>query len=89
MLKELKLFYFICLENFGLKHVERVNKYLQIFGGWPVVEGRSWNEKKFNWIHLIKQLIIYGFQDDSIFDIVIGVNFINTSQKMIDVSINK
>lgn len=88
MLKALKLFFrFICTEKFGLKHLELVNKYLQIFGGWPVVEGSSWNEKKFDWIELIKQFIKYGFHDYTIFNIVEGVNFNNASQKRLCVSI--
>lgn len=82
-----KKLYRLCMEEgkFGLKHMELVNKYLQIFGGWPVLEGSSWDERTFNWIELIKQFIKYGFNDDSIISIVRGVNFTNASQKIIDI----
>lgn len=84
----LKRFYFISSEKLGVKHVEVIKKYIQMFGGWPVVEGRSWDYNKFNWIELIKNFIKYGFNDDSILNVACGVNFTNILQKLIDVSIS-
>ena len=60
-------------------------------GGWPAVEGPSWDSANFNWtrnIYINRQL---GYSVDLLFDFSITTNIKNSSWRIIDVSalINK
>lgn len=74
------------LEAIEKKGVDFLKDYLTLFGGWPLLLGRSWRAEAFNWIDVTKKLFDNGFSTDTIVNIYIAANVSNTSQRIIEVS---
>ncbi|KFM81756.1 Neprilysin-2, partial [Stegodyphus mimosarum] len=56
-----------------------LNNTLNDLGGWPVLEGDSWNENSFNWIDTLIQLRRKGYSHDIFLKFVISPDHRNTS----------
>ena len=54
--------------------VDDLKEILERLGGWPVVDGASWNDKDFKWWELSMKAAKEGFSTDRI--ISIGIMFI-------------
>lgn len=56
-------------------------------GGWPVVEGKNWNEGTFQWQELVKKLRTLGLGHSIFFDLAVSNNAMNSSTYTIEVRI--
>ncbi|XP_034935733.1 neprilysin-2-like [Chelonus insularis] len=82
--KLVKELYSICMnktaiEEQGLNPVLRI---LKDVGGYPVLEGDSWNEDDFHWMELIYKLRDIGYSYNYLLEFSIGVDLKNSSKKM-------
>lgn len=59
---------------------------LEIYGGWPVVEGNDWNAENWDWIETKKKILNDGLVDDIIFEFAVRSDFKNSSNRIIYVS---
>ena len=53
------------IEEAGL---EPLKQMLREMGGWPVLEGDSWNAEKFNWIDTVYTFRNHGYSTDYLID---------------------
>ncbi|RXG55910.1 Endothelin-converting enzyme 2 [Armadillidium vulgare] len=53
------------------------------FGGWPVLLGSSWNEGNFSWIEAMHKSRSVGLPINTIFDLNVYPNLINSTQRML------
>ena len=72
------------IEEDGLQPLKDI---LQEMGGWPVVEGDTWNEEEFSWTENIYKNRRLGYSIDYIVDFSVTVNVKNSTYRIIDVSI--
>ncbi|KAL7644945.1 UNVERIFIED_CONTAM: hypothetical protein RMT77_004762 [Armadillidium vulgare] len=68
------------IEANGLKPIMSILKQL---GGWPVLEGDSWNEGNFSWIQVNYMNRKIGFSVDYLFDFSVTTDLKNSSWRMI------
>ncbi|EEB19488.1 endothelin-converting enzyme, putative [Pediculus humanus corporis] len=57
---------------------------LKKLGGWPVLEGQSWNPGTFDWKETVYKFRDYGYSVDYFIDFSIGVDLKNTTIRTID-----
>jgi hypothetical protein len=55
-------------------------------GGWPVIEGDSWDESKFDWLDTLISYRKNGFSHDLFMDLSVTPDFRNNTRHVIDVS---
>ena len=55
-------------------------------GGWPVLEGDTWDESKFDWKATNYKLIEMGLYGDFLFTFGLFIDITNTSRHSIAVS---
>lgn len=57
-----KYFYKSCMnaELLEKRNLEPLFKLLESLGGWPVLEGKKWNESTFDWLELAAKLRLYN-----------------------------
>ena len=72
------------IEEAGTKHVLDL---LKEFGGWPVLEGDSWNDGAFSWKESVYKFREAGFSVDYFIDFSVGTDLKNSSSRIIDVSL--
>ncbi|XP_031344609.1 neprilysin-2-like isoform X1 [Photinus pyralis] len=70
------------IESDGLTTIKSILKDL---GGWPVLEGPKWEEGKFNWRQSVYKFRKAGYSVDYFLDFSIGIDFKNTSRRVIDI----
>ena len=88
------LSFILCLVN-KYKHTEGIEKVgneplgklLKQMGGWPVIEGDSWNESNFDWLDTLIQYRQNGFSHDLFMDLSVTPDFRNNTRHVIDVSL--
>lgn len=86
--KMVKKLYQMCMnttniENTGLKTIKH---FLQELGGWPVLQGNSWNERDFDWKKTTYQLRHLGFSDDHFISFAIDLDDKNSTKRVLKVS---
>lgn len=86
--KMVKKLYQMCMnttniENTGLKTVKH---FLHDLGGWPVLQGNSWNERDFDWKKTTYQLRHLGFSDDHFISFGIDLDDKNSTKRVLKVS---
>lgn len=59
---------------------------LKRLGGWPVLDGPYWDGKSWNWVKLTKLFKKMGFNTGQIIALSVRTDYMNSSQKYIDVS---
>lgn len=57
--------------------------------GWPVVEGKNWQENVWSWQKIQLDLETRGFGSNYIFDCSVEVDMKNSSRKVIYVNIRR
>ncbi|XP_076028904.1 M13 family metallopeptidase neprilysin 2 isoform X2 [Oratosquilla oratoria] len=85
--KMVKNLYKSCMDTdrIAKKGVEPLKEVLKEMGGWPVVEGSSWDPSAFEWnknIYINRKL---GYSIDYLFDFSVTVNIKNSTWRIIDV----
>lgn len=68
------------IENDGLNTMK---KYLNRFGGWPVLE-ENWNDDNtFNWTNMLFKFRDNGFSVSYLFDVSVMADLVNSTQLVI------
>ncbi|RZC41734.1 membrane metallo-endopeptidase-like 1, partial [Asbolus verrucosus] len=63
--------------------LSNLKKVLKTIGGWPVVEGQRWNERRFNWTSTIYEFIKLGFNSDIFFEFSVQADAANSSRNLL------
>lgn len=72
------------IENLGATPITDIAEKL---GGWPLIKGDSWNaDDSWTWQETTQKFRRLGFSMDYIVDFSVGVDYKNTSNRIIDVS---
>jgi membrane metallo-endopeptidase-like protein 1 len=81
-----KNLYKICMDEKAIEEqgLDPLLKLLKLLGGWPVLEGESWNENEFDWILTTYKFRDMGYSVDYFLDFSIGVDLKNSTQRVID-----
>lgn len=58
-------------EHFTNEAENSLRNIINDLGGWPIVEGKNWNSKNFNWVDMDIKLRAMGFQPKNIFNIFV------------------
>lgn len=58
---------------------------LRRLGGWPVLDGDSWNERAFSWEQSVYKFRSAGYSVDYFLDFSISVDVKNSTKRIIDV----
>uniref|UniRef100_A0A1B6DD22 Peptidase M13 N-terminal domain-containing protein n=1 Tax=Clastoptera arizonana TaxID=38151 RepID=A0A1B6DD22_9HEMI len=69
------------IEDVGLTQIKNIVKDL---GGWPVLEGDSWDPSSFDWISTTYKFKDKGFSIDYIIDFSITTDVKNSTRRIID-----
>jgi len=70
------------IEDGGL---DPLKDMLKEMGGWPVLEGDSWDEESFNWIESVYTFRQHGYSTDYLIDFSIVTDSKNSSWRVIDI----
>lgn len=65
---------------------EPVLQVLKELGGWPVLDGESWNVDRFDWLDTLERFRKAGFSHDIIIDLSVTPDYRNNTRHVIDVS---
>lgn len=57
-------------------------------GGWPVLEEENWKESEFDWMESVYKFRQVGYSVDYFIDFSVGIDFKNSTKRIIDVSQN-
>ena len=68
------------IEEYGTKPLRNLLKKL---GGWPVLEGESWNETNFNWVELMA--VLRKYNNDILLSEWVAPDITNSSSHIIQV----
>lgn len=71
------------IESRGLKPMKRI---MESLGGWPVVENKNWNDRRYLWQNVMLKLELMGFSINYIFEGSIDVDMKNSTRKSFYVS---
>jgi hypothetical protein len=71
------------IESLGLVPMHDILKKL---GGWPVLEGSSWDPSTFNWKESVYRFREYGYSVDYFMDFSVTTDVKNSTYRVIDVS---
>lgn len=86
--KLVKKIFNLCLDTEAIeqKGVDFLKDYVTFFGGWPVIEGPSWNQTAFNWVHATQKMFDHGFSINAVINVYITINATNTNQRIIEIN---
>ncbi|KAK9500251.1 hypothetical protein O3M35_001544 [Rhynocoris fuscipes] len=88
VIANVKNLYKLCINRNDQSREDSLNylkSLLDRLGGWPVVEGESWDEDSFDWMKLMKIFNEEGLSLDYLFTISIGNNLQNSTKKMLEI----
>ena len=72
------------IETLGSSPITQIAERL---GGWPLIKGEEWNkDNTWSWPETVKKFRRLGFSMDYIIDFSVGVDYKNTTNRIIDVS---
>ena len=69
------------IEELGFEPLKSVLKKL---GGWPLLEGSSWDEEGFKWYEVIYRLREMGFSTDYLINFSVTTDLKNSSSRILD-----
>ncbi|XP_019873600.1 neprilysin-2 isoform X2 [Aethina tumida] len=69
------------IEEIGLSTIHQIFKDL---GGWPLLEGSTWNEGEFNWRESVYKFRKVGYSVDYFIDFSVGIDLKNSTKRIID-----
>ena len=73
------------IEKLGITSLRNA---LDELGGWPVVQGSSWNESTFDWINVTRKIRKIGFKPEMFVTFKVIADVMNNTRNMIFVCIN-
>uniref|UniRef100_A0A1W7RA35 Neprilysin n=1 Tax=Hadrurus spadix TaxID=141984 RepID=A0A1W7RA35_9SCOR len=84
--KRLKVMYNSCMNVTEIERVEAdpLRGVLKKIGGWPVVEGSSWNASDFDWLDTLIEFRKQGYSHDIMLDLSVTPDYRNNSNYIID-----
>lgn len=65
--------------------LQTAKQLLVNLGGWPVLEGRFWNEYRFEWKTAMFSFRKIGLSIDMLFDLSVGFDLKNSNRRIIQV----
>lgn len=68
--------------------LEPFHTILQKIGGWPAVEGETWNETAFDWIESVRQMRQIGLTTNYLLATTVGAHLKNSSTRTLRVILN-
>ncbi|KAJ6217838.1 hypothetical protein RDWZM_008995 [Blomia tropicalis] len=68
------------IEKLGM---EPLKNSLKELGGWPVIEGESWDEETFDWINVTEKIRSNGFKPDMFVNFKVIADVMNNTRNMI------
>ncbi|KAF5287392.1 hypothetical protein FQA39_LY15930 [Lamprigera yunnana] len=82
-----KNLYQVCMDTEAIEKnaVPTVNEILKDIGGWPVLEGKQWNEDKFDWKWSIFKFRKHGLSTDNFMSFNLYPDFKNSSKRLINI----
>jgi neprilysin len=72
------------IEKQGLKPMKRV---IESLGGWPLIEGKNWQENVWYWQKILLKLELLGFNSNQVFAVSIDIDMKNSSKRLLYVSL--
>ncbi|XP_067139630.1 neprilysin-2-like [Centruroides vittatus] len=66
------------------KDAEPLKKVLKEMGGWPVIEGPSWDGSNFDWIDTLILFRKYGYSHDILLDLSVTPDYRNNTNHIVD-----
>ncbi|XP_025829399.1 neprilysin-2 [Agrilus planipennis] len=84
-IQKVKRYYQSCINKQEIEErgINEVRDIITELGGWPVVEGRNWNEDKFNWLQSVFLNRKLGLDTGFFIDFSVGFDFKNSSRRLI------
>lgn len=76
MVKAAKTLFRKCMNESEIEkdNLRTIKDAFRAVGGWPILEGRSWNEKQFDWINATYKLRELGYPYQILFDVDVDVD---------------
>lgn len=65
--------------------LDTLKELLIELGGWPVLEGDYWTDKRFTWDKTIHSFRRFGLEFDSIIDLSVGFDLQNSTRRMVQI----
>ncbi|KPM11965.1 Neprilysin 2-like protein [Sarcoptes scabiei] len=63
--------------------IDSLKNALNELGGWPVVEGKTWNENQFDWINVTRKIRQNGFKPEMFVTFKVIADVMNNTRNMI------
>lgn len=60
---------------------------LNVFGGWPVLEGSTWSDENWTWTEVMKKFRLIGLETDVIFSLSVESNLKDTTHRILEVNL--
>ncbi|KAF5280980.1 hypothetical protein FQR65_LT14904 [Abscondita terminalis] len=82
----LKKIYKTCMNKTAIEQdgLVTIKSILKDLGGWPVLEGDSWNSGSFDWRQSVYKFRKTGYSVDYFMDFSVGIDLKNSSHRVID-----
>ncbi|KAF0289689.1 Neprilysin-2 [Amphibalanus amphitrite] len=84
----LKKYFSSCMDKDGIekKALDPMKSILKRMGGWPVLEGLSWDESSFDWAEAIYRNRELGFPNSYVFKFSVTADIKNYTRRMVNVN---
>ncbi|XP_031357059.1 neprilysin-2-like isoform X2 [Photinus pyralis] len=81
----LKKFYKACMDTDAIEKrgLTKMKMLLTELGGWPVLDGSSWNDTGFDWKEMVHQFRKIGFDNTGFLYVYISSDFMNSTRSII------
>ena len=71
-------------EKIEEKGLNPLTDFLKRMGGWPLLEGDSWNQDGFKWFEMVYRFRDEGFSVDYLVDFSVDTDLKNSSWRVLD-----
>lgn len=77
---------YVSIAAIEARGVQPLLEMLLRLGGWPVLQGDTWNERSFSWEESVYRFREAGYSVDYFLDFSISVDVKNSTKRIIDAS---
>ncbi|KAF5283678.1 hypothetical protein FQA39_LY17253 [Lamprigera yunnana] len=83
--QQLKTLYDLCMDTAAIAEsdVDSIKQILRELGGWPLLEGKNWNEKNFVWTDLIYKLRKRGIRSNYLINLQVEPDDRNSTKRVL------